>query len=183
MKSFVVMKFKFWKWFSCPANNFPAINILSTYYAALCFNIGPLRLDWHQTIACTGLLELGWWHIFCKENDLQNCFSSSIDKTRVEQNTAQCFASFYSLTKKSDFSTITVTHSSGHKICMFERWQLWPVKEFNFHQIADNDPLLTAIQRWLDNQLFANFQQNQLCSLAIKFPNPSWCHISIHSPK
>ena len=42
---------------------------------------------------------------------------------------------------------------------MFERWQLWPVKEFNFHQIADNDPLLTAIQRWLDNQLFANFQR------------------------
>ena len=90
---------------------------------------------------------------------LQNCFSSSIDKTRVEQNTLQCFASFYSLTKKSDFSPITVTHSSGHKICMFERWQLWPVKEFNFHQIADNDPLLTAIQRWLDNQLFANFQR------------------------
>ena len=90
---------------------------------------------------------------------LQNCFSSSIDKTRVEQNTLQCFASFYSLTKKSDFSTITVTHSSGHKICMFERWQLWPVKEFNFHQIADNDPLLTAIQRWLDNQRFANFQR------------------------
>ena len=90
---------------------------------------------------------------------LQTCFSSSIDKTRVEQNTLQCFASFYSLTKKSDFSPITVTHSSGHKICMFERWQLWPVKEFNFHQIADNDPLLTAIQRWLDNQLFANFQR------------------------